>query len=138
MRRTTRALWLVGAATFAGAGATAMAETRISGTVIHAEEGGRTFVMEELGVAGRRVRHVIDAAAGARVVEVTRDRGSAGGGEWPGGYAEQPATGVRPGDFVTVTLGETPARARTVEIARDAADEAAASPGTSVDLPPRR
>lgn len=136
MRPTTCAL-LVSAAVFAGAGASATAQTKLSGTVVHAEEGGRTFVMEELGVAGKPVRHVIDAAGGARIVEITRD-GSTGPGGWPGGFAEQQATRVRPGDFVTVTLGDAPSRARTVEIAKEAASEAAASPATTVDLPPRR
>ncbi len=135
MRGTTYAALVMSAIVCVATGAAA--ETKVSGTVVHAEEGGQTFVIEELGVAGRPVRHVIDAAAGARMVELTRDGAGTGPGDWPGGYEARRAGGVRPGDFVTVTLGDAASRARTVEIVRPSGD-AAASPRTNSDVPPRR
>ena len=135
MRATTCAGLAMTAIVCVAAGAAA--ETKVSGTVVHAEEGGRTFVIEELGVAGWPVRRVIDAAAGAPIVELTRDGAGTAPGEWPGGYEARRAEGVRPGDFVTVTLGDAASRARTVEIVRPSG-EAAASPRTTVDMPPRR
>lgn len=139
MIRWSTCAWMILSAAVVAGVPPALAETKVSGTVVHAEENGRTFVIEELGVAGRPVRRAIDADAGARIVEVTRDGGSTQGGEWPGGYAERPARGVRPGDFVTVTLDDAASRAQAVEIARDAAGEgAAASPRAPAELPQRR
>ena len=136
MRHTTwtRRRWIaVGLAATLGAmsvPAPLRAQTRHSGTIVAVTPESRTIALEELGVEGKPMRRTIALAPDARVVRVERSEDNGAPGAWPGGFRERPAEpqDLRPGDFVTVTLGDesgTPV-ARVVEVVRGG--EAAASP----------
>jgi hypothetical protein len=120
--------------------APAAAQVKRSGSVIAVDVESRTLTLEELGVAGQPVRHVVAVPPSVRVVDVERrpDRDIEGPGAWPGGFLESPASTLAPGDFVTITFaGNHPgAVARTIEIVRPEADPAA-SPASAVELPRR-
>lgn len=77
----------------------ALAQTKLSGTVVSVAPDGAAIAFEELGVAGQVIRHMITLAPDARVVHVTRE-------PQHGEFVEQPASAgdLRAGDFVTVTV----------------------------------
>lgn len=151
MRRVSLAL-VTGGAMVIAAAHLAAAETKVSGTVVDVRDDGRTFTLEEIGVAGIVVRRAVTLGPAARIVVVERRPAGAddtGPGAWPGGFTERPALvrDVRLGEFVTVTLGEAeaPSVKRSVEVARSVeivqpedGGGAAASPAAGVELPPRR
>lgn len=141
-RHTLAALAVLGAALALDA-TVADAQTKRSGTVVAIDVENRALTLEEMGAAGRPQRHLVTLGPAVRVVEIDR-RGEAdteGPGAWPGGFREMPARYLAPGDFVTITFdGDARASvARSIDIVRpDDGDSAAASPPSSVELPPRR
>lgn len=77
----------------------ALAQTKLSGTIVSVAPDGAAIAFEESGVAGQVIRHMIRLAPDARVVHVTRASEN-------GEFIEQPANALdlRAGDFVTVTV----------------------------------
>jgi hypothetical protein len=92
----------------------AFAQTKVSGTVVSVAPDGEAIAFEELGVAGKVVRHTLALAPDARVVQVTRHAEH-------GEFVAQPANprDLRAGDFVTVTVDggvlDLPPRATTTD-----------------------